>query len=208
MDDKQKKYMIGEGWIVDVRGKSFIKFAGLLWLAHQSKIQEVKTEILAFDHENQFYIYKATIIGEKGKFEATGDANKTNTSKMIWPSMIRMAETRAIVRALRLYTGTGLTAFEELNGDDNQKTFIEKVKALPDTKLIEDKTPPKDKFSIRTYEPLLEFLNEFATHKNPIGLIMTHFAKTKTPTDIWTAKTTDYFIKQWKEGKRIPKGMI
>ena len=59
-------------------------------------------------------IFKATVTGERGTYNAFGDASPRNVGKMIAPHLIRMAETRAIARALRLYTGCGYTALEEL----------------------------------------------------------------------------------------------
>jgi len=41
-----------------------------------------------------------------------------NVGKMIWPHLLRMAETRAICRALRFATGISMTALEELGGEE------------------------------------------------------------------------------------------
>jgi hypothetical protein len=44
-----------------------------------------------------------------------GDANPANVGRMVAPHVLRMAETRAVARALRHLLGLGLTALEELS---------------------------------------------------------------------------------------------
>ena len=114
-------------WIVSKNGKKFIKYAGLLFIAHEMGLQSVISVPVYEDYEKGRFCFKATVKGfktietEEGNktfeciFQDEGDASLNNTNKMIHPHIRRMASTRAIVRALRLYTGVGMTAFEELN---------------------------------------------------------------------------------------------
>lgn len=137
MNKKQKEYCIKEGWIIDDRGRKFIRFGGLLHLAHEKGLATQKTEPILLDHENKFYIYKATVTtADGGHFEATGDASPRNTSRMMHDNLIRMAETRALCRALRFLTGTGLTSYEELPGE------AEKTSPETPTKTTRKKKPP------------------------------------------------------------------
>jgi len=73
---------------------------------------------------------KAVATTEEGKeFEGYGDADTTNVNRMIARHIIRMAETRAKARALRDLTNVGMTALEELGGEDegsNQSPKAEK----------------------------------------------------------------------------------
>ena len=83
-------------------------------MAHDQNIQEITTEMISLDIDNKMCIFKAVVNGRNGLYSGHGDASPRNVSKMIAPHLIRMAETRAIARALRLYTGCGYTAREEL----------------------------------------------------------------------------------------------
>lgn len=124
--DKQQMIKIcrEKNWILNRQGKEFITFAGLLFIAHQTGLISVESEPVHEDYEKGRFCFRATVKGMKKvnneivmvQFTDEGDASLNNTGKMIQPHVRRMASTRAIVRALRLYTGVGLTAFEELGG--------------------------------------------------------------------------------------------
>jgi hypothetical protein len=107
-------------FLVELKGKEFVQYAGLLDLAHQQGLAELKVEILQFpSQENGMEcIVKATAITGAGMFFCDiGDANPGNTNKAVAQHIIRMASTRAKARVLRDMTNIGMTALEEL-GDD------------------------------------------------------------------------------------------
>lgn len=106
-----------EKLIVRLQGKEFILYSGLLALAHKQGLKFIDTDMLSAGPDG--YVFKATVEGERGRFSAHGDASAKNVGKMIAPHVIRMAETRAVARALRSYTAVGLTSLEELGGDIN-----------------------------------------------------------------------------------------
>jgi len=108
---------IPKEFIVKLQGdKEFITYAGLLNLFHENGGKEIKTELIQTRlGEDTFFIFKAVVSGERGTFEGYGDACKGNVNKMVMPSMMRMAETRAKARALRDYDNIGLCSVEELD---------------------------------------------------------------------------------------------
>jgi len=109
-----------EGHIINLQGSQFVTFKGLLWLAHKEGIESITTKPLSdLDkvHETGLAIFQATATGKHGTYTATGDASPKNVNKMIARHSIRMAETRAIARCLRLYLGLGVCSLEELGGD-------------------------------------------------------------------------------------------
>ena len=63
-------------------------------------------------------IVRDVVRTEAGKFTGIGDASHENVNRTIAPQVIRMAETRAKARALRDAINVGVTAFEELGGED------------------------------------------------------------------------------------------
>lgn len=92
-----------------------VSFEELLTDAYKKKEDfSIKTEMLQLDPEKRFALFKARITAGDKTFEGHGDATEENVKGMISQHYIRMAETRAIVRALRWYTNNAKCAKEEI----------------------------------------------------------------------------------------------
>jgi len=106
------------GHIVILGDRPYVTREGLLYYAHRTgKITGISVELV--EKGKGFCIVKATVITEGDKrFEAFGDASVENTNRMVSPHLIRMAETRAINRALREAFPIGLCSYEELSEED------------------------------------------------------------------------------------------
>jgi hypothetical protein len=103
-------------FITQISGKDFITYEGLLNEFHKNGGQSITTELVSKKlGEETFFIFKATVSGERGLYEGHGDACKGNVNPMIVKHMMRMAETRAKARALRDYNNIGIAAAEELD---------------------------------------------------------------------------------------------
>ena len=114
--------LIKDGHIAKVSGKDFVLFGGLLSLSHENGLAGIDTELLSHDAGQRSAVVKAVVTGSRGTFTGHGDASPANLSKMILPSYLRMAETRAICRALRWYLGIGMTARDELPSGEAAST--------------------------------------------------------------------------------------
>lgn len=115
--------MINEKFIINLQGKSFVTYEGLLDLAHQMGIISLDVELLQFPSEenNMTAIARAVATTEKNRFSDIGDASPRSVNSMLAPHIIRMASTRAKARALRDLTNVGMTAIEELSIDEDVK---------------------------------------------------------------------------------------
>lgn len=96
-----------------------VTFKGLLSLAHDEGVREVQTKLLQIPDEGngRTAIVHATVLTRRGSFTGIGDASPQNVNRRIAPHVIRMAETRAIARALRVAVNIGEVSIEELGGD-------------------------------------------------------------------------------------------
>ena len=107
-------------FIKSLQGKDFVLMGGLLELAHQDGLNYTSTDILQFPSQDNgnTTIVRAIVRTGKGEFSGIGDASPASVpNKSIAVHSIRMAETRALARALRVATNVSMTAFEELGGD-------------------------------------------------------------------------------------------
>lgn len=116
MENRQK---VPGQFIIKLQGKDFVLFEGLLDLAHREGLRRVETELLqAPAPENgSVAIVRAQVETDKGVFSGIGDASPESVNRMMTPHTVRLAETRALARALRFAVNIGMTTFEEL-GDE------------------------------------------------------------------------------------------
>jgi hypothetical protein len=103
--------------IVSIQGKPFVRFAGLLTLAHQRGLQSLKVEWTFNDAE--LSLAHAVAVFPFGTFEESGDATRDNVNKKVAPHFRRCALTRAAARVLRDALNCDMVALEELGGSDD-----------------------------------------------------------------------------------------
>lgn len=114
-------------YVTNLQGKDFMTYNGLIELAKEKGLKELKVDIIQFPNASNYdtAIAKATAIGYEvvngENVEVTyveiGDANASNCNKMVGKHYIRMAATRAKGRALRDFLGIDMVMSEELGGD-------------------------------------------------------------------------------------------
>ncbi len=99
-------------------GRWYVTHAGLLRLAHRNYCSAIRVQpIREFcDSAASRWVFKATVYKSprsKG-FVGYGDADPSNVSSLVHGAELRVAETRAVNRALRKAYGIGLCSVEEL----------------------------------------------------------------------------------------------
>ena len=103
-------------FIKNISGNEFVTHEGLLNEFHNNGGKSIKTKMIRCDSE--MIIFWAIAEGEKGTFYGHGDADDKNVNKQISIHKIRMAETRAVNRSLRLYNNIGMCSADEVTGDE------------------------------------------------------------------------------------------
>jgi len=106
------------GDIQQIDGRWYVTHAGLLRTAQHRRCHSIKTSLQkdVSDPVTGRWVFKATVYktpSSKG-FVGYGDADPTNVSVLVRGAEMRMAETRAVDRALRKAYGIGLCSVEEL----------------------------------------------------------------------------------------------
>jgi len=110
-----------ERFIINLKGKDFVLYSGLLDLAHQRGLQGITVDAIQYPTKDNGFeaICRATVESRTGEvFVELGDANPKNTNQMVANHILRMAATRAKARALRDFSNVGMTALEELGDLD------------------------------------------------------------------------------------------
>ena len=112
---------LNEKFIINLQGKSYITYEGLLNLAHQRNLKSIEVELIQVptDENNMTAICRATAMTENQTYADLGDASPQSVNSTIAPHIIRMASTRAKARVLRDLNNIGLTAIEELSYDES-----------------------------------------------------------------------------------------
>ncbi len=111
-------FSVGRGDFHYLDGGWYITHAGLLRLARRRRCAGVRVEqVCEFcDPVKGRWVFKATVYTSprsKG-FVGYGDADPSNVSSLVHGAEMRVAETRAVNRALRKAYGIGLCSVEEL----------------------------------------------------------------------------------------------
>ena len=115
---KRYKLSVALGEVIELDNHWYVTHSGLLRLAARRRCDGIKTTLqqrLSDPGANR-WVFKATVYkspGSKG-FVGYGDADPSNVSTLVSGAEMRIAETRAVNRALRKAYGIGLCSVEEL----------------------------------------------------------------------------------------------
>ncbi len=103
--------------------REIVTFRQLLGMAHEKGLLGIETEALTVEDGFAFFRAKVTLSGgddgEALVYTGHAEATKNNVAPAMQSCLPRMAETRAVVRALRLAVNVGEVAAEELSGYDD-----------------------------------------------------------------------------------------
>jgi len=114
---------VAAGDLQFLEGRWYVTHSGLLQLASRKGCRGIKTilqERLS-DVGTGRWVFKATVFKRRSSmgFVGYGDADPSNVSSLVRGAEMRVAETRAVNRALRKAYGIGLCSVEELGSLSN-----------------------------------------------------------------------------------------
>jgi hypothetical protein len=109
---------VAAGDLQFLQGRWYVTHSGLLQLASRKGCCGIKTTLQErlSDVGTGRWVFKATVYKSPGskEFVGYGDADPSNVSTLLHGAEMRIAETRAVNRALRKAYGIGLCSVEEL----------------------------------------------------------------------------------------------
>jgi hypothetical protein len=107
-----------QGDVQFLDGRWYVTHAGLLRIAHRQGCFSLITNLDRYSSDPTVgrWVFKATVFrsAKSRPFIGYGDADHLNVSPLVRGSELRIAETRAVNRALRKAYGIGICSVEEL----------------------------------------------------------------------------------------------
>jgi len=126
---------VGRGDILCLNGHWYVTHSGLLRLSARRGCSGMHVEIVPdfCDPSNNRWTFKAKVFrsGRPEGYVGYGDADPSNVSPLVHGAEMRVAETRAVNRALRKAYGIGICSVEEIGSFAGQVASSPESKKLP-----------------------------------------------------------------------------
>ena len=123
------------GDLLFLGGRWYVTHAGLMRLAHRKRCAGIQVDALwhVCDVSAGRFCFKATAYTSRSckGFVGYGDADPSNVSPLVHGAEMRVAETRAVNRALRKAYGIGICSVEEIGSFDRSVTPERLIRKLP-----------------------------------------------------------------------------
>ena len=111
-------FSVAAGDLQLLNGTWYVTHKGLICLSARRRCSGISTNAVIHlsDPQANRWVFKATVYKttRRHRFVGYGDANPSNVSSLVRGAEMRVAETRAVNRALRKAYGIGLCSVEEL----------------------------------------------------------------------------------------------
>ena len=116
-------------------GRWYVTSSGLLKLAHKQNCAGIRVQPLltCCDFSTRRWVFRASVHKARGGgvFVGYGDADPSNVSDVVRGAEMRIAETRAVNRALRKAYGIGICSVEEIGSAAEPSPQARDSKKLP-----------------------------------------------------------------------------
>jgi hypothetical protein len=132
---EQHKFSIPAGDLTYLENGWYVTHTGLLGLARRNRCAGIHVRpVLNFcDPSAQRWAFEATVYKSKTcrGFVGFGDADPSNVSPLVHGAEMRVAETRAVNRALRKAYGIGICSVEEIGSFSGQHAATSESRKAP-----------------------------------------------------------------------------
>jgi hypothetical protein len=129
------RFSVSAGDLLLLENGWYVTHTGLIRLASRRRCRGIQVQpILEFsDALSHRFTFKATVYisRQSSGFEGFGDADPTNVSYLVHGAEMRVAETRAVNRALRKAYGIGICSIEEIGSVAESSPQAPGSKKLP-----------------------------------------------------------------------------
>jgi hypothetical protein len=169
---------VASGDLILISGNWYVTHSGLLNLARRKRCFGIHVRPVPefCDAIKSRWVFEATIYTSprsKG-FAGYGDADPSNVSPLVYGAEMRVAETRAVNRALRKAYGIGICSVEELGSSAESRESTPLAKKLPVQPANGNYGGPKVR------DRLCQLIRQHQLDANLVKAYATDFCGTKT----------------------------
>src|ERR1022692_3364622 len=179
----------------------YVTHTGLIRLATRRRCSGIQVQpITEFsDALNRRYAFKATVYKSQKSpgFVGYGDADPSNVSFLVHGAEMRVAETRAVNRALRKAYGIGICSIEEIG------SFAEPRQASPESKKLPPQ-PTNGNGSRTVRDRLCQTIRQHQLNANLVKAYATEFCGVKALRDATREQVENFVthLADWAEKDR------
>ena len=184
-----------------INGNWYVTHTGLLRLARRKRCRGIHVEAVdsLCDSAASRFVLKATVYPSKGSsgFVGYGDADPSNVSFLVHGAEMRVAETRAVNRALRKAYGIGICSVEEIG------SFAEPRQAAPESKKLPPQ-PSNGNGSRTVRDRLCQVIRQHQLDPNLVKSYATDFCGVKALRDATREQVENFVthLADWAEKDR------
>lgn len=186
-------FSVNSGDLKIVNGGWYVTHTGLIGLAHRKKCRGIDVEAVdsLCDSTTSRFVLKATAYPFKTSsgFVGYGDADPSNVSFLVHGAEMRVAETRAVNRALRKAYGIGICSVEEIGALAEPQQVSPKARKLPPSRANGSGTHGSPKVRDR----LCQIIRQHQLDPNLVKSYATDFCGVKTLRDA-TREQVESFV--------------
>jgi hypothetical protein len=198
-DDLHVEIALGDLFLMN--NNWYVTHTGLLRLARRKKCHGIHVEAVdsLCDSRVSRFVLKATVYPSKNSsgFVGYGDADPSNVSFLVHGAEMRVAETRAVNRALRKAYGIGICSVEEIGSFADPRQQSPEPKKLPSQ-------PTNGKGSRSVRDRLCQVIRQHQLDANLVKAYATDFCGVKALRDATREQVESFVthVADWAEKDR------
>jgi hypothetical protein len=173
-------FSVAAGDLQILDGRWYVTHAGLLSLAQRRRCGGIRVDRVSelCDKANNHWVFRATVYRPHSPrgFVGYGDADPSNVSPLMHGAEMRIAETRAVNRALRKAYGIGLCSVEELGWAPKASDTSQRTQA----KSLNARTNGHNNGQPRLRDQLCLLIRQYNLDPNLVKAYAAHFCCTET----------------------------
>jgi hypothetical protein len=193
---------VASGDLLLLDGRWYVTHIGFLGLARRNRCAGIKVQPVQHfcEPSAQRWAFEATVYKSKAcrGFVGYGDADPSNVSALVHGAEMRVAETRAVNRALRKAYGIGICSVEEIG------SFTESSRSFRETKKISPQPANGNYGGPKVRDRLCQIIRQHQLDPNLVKAYATDFCGTKALREA-TREQVENFVQQladWAEKDR------